>query len=155
VAEFMVISQMTADEFRQIHTDITASNGTTANGLVNVNTASSSVLSCIPGIGPNNAAAIVAYRVAHTDALTSFAWITQVLQRPDLIRAGPYITDQSYQFSADVVAVGKFGRGYCREKIVFDTSSGTPRIIYHQDLSQYGWALGSQVRQTLNTPNKT
>jgi hypothetical protein len=29
---------------------------------------------------------------------------------------------------------------------VFDTSTGTPRIIYRQDLSDFGWALGKQAR---------
>jgi hypothetical protein len=75
-----------------------------------------------------------------------------VLRRPDLVRAGPYLTDQSYQFTADVAAVAQFGRGFAREKAVFDVSSGTPRIIYHQDLSPYGWALGAVVRQNLATP---
>ncbi len=156
VAEFMVASQMTATEFAQIHTDITASTGRYVPGLVNVNTASATVLSCIPGIGPNNAAAIVAYRLANVGTpLTSFGWLPQVMSRADIIRAGPYITDQSYQFTADVAAVGRLGRGYCRERTVFETTSGTPRIIYHQDLSQYGWALGSQVRQNLKQPSST
>jgi hypothetical protein len=31
---------------------------------------------------------------------------------------------------------------------VFDTSSGSPVIIYRQDLTHLGWALGTDVRQT-------
>jgi DNA uptake protein ComE-like DNA-binding protein len=155
VAEFMVVGGFVADEFQKVHTDITASIGATANGLVNVNTASATVLSCIPGIGPNNAAAIVAYRLAHLSSLTSLAWVAQVLSRSDLVRAGPYITDQSYQFSADIAAVGPFGRGYDREKFVFDTSTDTPRVIYHENLNAYGWALGAAVRQSLKTPKET
>ena len=46
------------------------------------------------------------------------------------------------------VALGPFGRGYRRVKVVFDTSSGTPKIIYRQDLSRYGWALGKKTRET-------
>ena len=149
VAEFMVASRMTAEEFAQVRADVTASNGTTVQGLVNINTASETVLACIPGIGPENAPALVAYRIAHPDALTSMAWITQILPRNAITRAGPYITDQSYQYSADVVGVGRSGRGYCREKTIFDLINGTPRIIYHQDLTAYGWALGLQVRQEL------
>jgi len=151
VAEFMVASQMTAAEFVQVHTDLTASTSRYTNGLVNVNTAGATVLACIPGIGSDNAAAMVAYRTAHSDELTSLAWIRQVLTTAAITTAGPYITDQSYQFSADIAAVGPNGRGYCREKVVFDTSGGTPRIIYHQDLSQYGWALGTQARQNLHS----
>jgi hypothetical protein len=31
---------------------------------------------------------------------------------------------------------------------MFDTSDGTPKIIYRQDLSRLGWALGEKVRET-------
>jgi hypothetical protein len=34
-------------------------------------------------------------------------------------------------------------------KFVFDTSDGTPKIIYRQNLSRLGWALGEKVRETL------
>jgi DNA uptake protein ComE-like DNA-binding protein len=149
VAEFMVVSRMTAEEFAQVRGDITASNGTTVQGLINVNTASETVLACIPGIGPENAPALAAYRLAHPEALTSLAWITQILPRASITRAGPYLTDRSYQFSADVVAVARSGRGYCRARTVFDFTTGRPRVVYHQDLSAYGWALGTQVRQEL------
>jgi len=152
VADFMVTTQMTADEFALVHTDLTAataSNGTT-QGLVNVNTASAAVLSAIPGIGADNAAALVAYRQAHPEALTSFAWLTQVLSNSAIRQAGRYITDQSYQFTADIAAVGLNGRGYCREKVVFDTSAGKPRIVYRQDLTAFGWALGATARHILS-----
>jgi type II secretory pathway component PulK len=149
VAAFMVRSQMTAEEYALIHADVThVATGATVPGLVNVNTASAAVLACIPGIGLD-APTLVAYRQAHPDLLTSFQWLTQVLTPANITRAGPYITDQSYQFTADIAAVGHYGRGYSREKVVFDMSNRTPRIVYHQDLTSYGWALGSQVRQTL------
>jgi hypothetical protein len=93
--------------------------------------------------------------LANPDVLTSFAWLTQVLTPAQIRQAGRYITDQSYQFTADVAAVGRFGRGYCREKVIFDTRSTTPRIIYHQDLGAFGWALGSQVRLALKGMNSS
>lgn len=150
VAEFMVASRLSAEEFTQIRGDITVSNGSTIQGLINVNTASETVLACIPGIGPDNAAAIVAYRLANPDVTRgAFTWLTQVLSRGEITRAGPYLTDRSYQFTADVAAVGRSGRGYCRTRTVFDMTRATPRIIYHQDLTAYGWALGPRVRQLL------
>lgn len=149
VADFMVTTQMTADEFALVRTDLSAANGATA-GLVNVNTASEVVLSCIPGIGPERAAALVAYRQSNPTALTSMAWLTQVLTNAQIRQAGRYITDQSYHFSADIAAVGVNGRGYCREKVVFDTSNSTPRIVYRQDLTAFGWALGAMTRRVLN-----
>jgi len=147
IAEFMVRGRLTADEWAQVRGEITTSNGATIQGLINVNTASETVLACIPGIGAENAAAIVAYRLANPDLQGSFFWLTEVLPPASLIRAGQYLTDRSYQFSADVAAVGLSGRGYCREKTIFDLTQGTPRMVYHQDLTAYGWALGYQVRQ--------
>ena len=151
----MAASQMTSDEYDTVNTAFTA--GLTTD-LVNVNTACATVLSCIPGIGTDGATQLVAYRQAHTGSgtmLKSFAWITQVLPRSSVVRAGPYITDQSFQFSADIAAVGVNGRGYCREKVVFDTSKPIPRVVYYQDLSSYGWALGAQVRQNFKAPKDT
>ena len=149
VAEFYALSGLSADEFAPMHTNLTVTQGAATNGLINVNTACATVLACIPGIGAANATQIVAYRVANPTLLTSFAWLLPIIGRAAFMQAGPYITDQSYQFSVDVAAVGKNGRGYCREKVVFDLSKGTPRMIYRQDLSAYGWALGATARQTL------
>ncbi len=149
VAEFMVVGRLTTEEYAQIRGDISASSAATVQGLINVNTASETVLACIPGIGPENAPALVAYRLANPDVLTSLAWLTQVLDRGAIVRAGPYITDQSYQFTADVVAVAASGRGACRQRTVFDLSAGAPRAVYHQELSDYGWALGVNRRGSL------
>ena len=63
--------------------------------------------------------------------------------------AGPWLTVHSYQFTADIAAVGHHGRGYRRVRFVFDTSSGTPRIVFRQDLSHMGWALGRQTRERI------
>jgi DNA uptake protein ComE-like DNA-binding protein len=152
VADFMITTQITAEEFALIHTELTATTATNgiATGLVNVNTASAAVLSAIPGIGPDNATALVEYRETHPDEMTSFAWLRNVLTAAQIRQAGRYITDQSYQFTADIAAVGAFGRGYTREKVVFDNSTGVPRIIFHQDLTGYGWALGGNTRRIID-----
>ena len=74
----------------------------------------------------------------------------------DVINAlanGDYVTTRSFQFTADIAAVGPFGRGYRRVKFIFDTSDGTPKIIFRQDLSRLGWALGDKVRETLLANN--
>ncbi|HEY1109743.1 MAG TPA: hypothetical protein VGE76_13940, partial [Opitutaceae bacterium] len=147
VAEFMLASGMTVDEFDRIHTNVKATNNA-ERGLINVNTASEVVLSCIPGIGTDNAATLVAYRLQNPDLMNSFAWLMNVLDPESIRQAGRYITDQSYQFSADVAAVGRGGRGYARARTIFDMSNGTPRIIYHQDMTSYGWALGLSARET-------
>lgn len=155
VADFMVTSQMTPDEYALIHAELTHTTGATP-GLVNVNTASEAVLACIPGIGPDRAPNVVAYRAAHPDELTSMAWLTSAgMSAANIRQAGTYITDQSYRFSADIAAVGPGGRGYCREKVIFDTSTSIPRILYRQDLTSFGWALGVTTRRILSGMNDT
>jgi DNA uptake protein ComE-like DNA-binding protein len=147
--EFYLRSGMTAEEFAQIEASLTAT--TNFQGLVNVNTASEVVLASIPGIGTDKASALVSYRQSNPSQANSIAWVADILDR-DLTRvrqAGPYLTGHTYQFTADVAAVGHYGRGYRRVKFVFDTSDGTPRIVYRQDLTHLGWALGKQGRAGL------
>jgi hypothetical protein len=66
---------------------------------------------------------------------------------------GDYLTTHSYQFTADIAAVGNYGRGYRRVKFVFDVSNGAPVILYRQDLSRLGWALGEKARDNLAVNN--
>ncbi len=147
--EFYLRSGMTAEEFTQVEGELTVSTNTVLTGLVNVNTAPEEVLACIPGIGPENAPALVAYRASQSGPLTTLAWVTEVLEEAALRQAGPYLTARSYQYTADVVALGHQGRGYRRVRAVFDTRSGAPQLVSRQDLTHLGWALGVQVREWL------
>jgi type II secretory pathway component PulK len=146
VLEFYLRSGLTAEEFAQIESEITVTNAAVIPGLVNVNTASAAVLACIPGIGVENANSLVARRQASSSQLASLAWVAEVLEATNAIRAGPFLTSRSYQFSADVAAVGHHGRGYQRVKFILDTSEATPRVVYRRDLTHLGWALGREVR---------
>jgi type II secretory pathway component PulK len=147
ILEFYIRSTMTAEEFVQIETEITIESGPILPGKINVNTASAAVLACVPGLGDDKAEALVSYRQANAVDQSSIAWVKEVLTEAEAQDAGPYLTGQSYQFSADIVALGKFGRGYRRARFVFDTTEGTPKIVYRQSLSHLGWALGLETRQ--------
>lgn len=146
VLEFYVRSGMTRDEFAPIESSLIGTNGI---GLVNVNTASEAVLSCIPGIGFTNAPKVVSYRRSSTDRTSTMAWLTEVLDPASALLAAPWVTGRTYQFTADIAAVGNYGRGYRRVKFVFDTSDGSLAIRYRQDLTHLGWGLGRRVRETL------
>jgi hypothetical protein len=50
---------------------------------------------------------------------------------------------------ADVVAVGRHGRGYRRTQFVIDVSGEEPGIIYRRNLAPLGWALGQETQRTL------
>ncbi len=151
VFEFYMVSGLNKDEFVQIEGSL---RGTNVTGLVNVNTASEAVLTCIPGIGQEYASTLVSYRRTNPDKLGTVSWVKDALgwstaDQQRIRLAGPWITGRTYQFTADVAAVGHHGRGYRRARFVFDTSEGPARIRYRQDLTGLGWALGPQVRDSL------
>ncbi len=147
---FYLRSGMSADEFALIYRDVTVTNSRYRRGRVNINTAPAAVLACLPGLDDSTAQQIVAYRQTAAN-LNSIAWIVEALGTGNTalaqLAAGDYITTQCYQFTADIAALGQHGRGYRRAKFVFDITEGTPKILYRQDLTRLGWALGETVRQ--------
>lgn len=145
--EFHVRSGLTAEEFRLVETNLTTITNAFTPGLVNVNTATETVLACLPGIGPDNAATLVAARRANASS-QSLAWVKDVLGDEASMAAGPYLTAHTYQFAADIAAVGQHDRGYCRIKFVFDTTEASPKLVYRQDLTHLGWAIGSDLRRS-------
>jgi DNA uptake protein ComE-like DNA-binding protein len=152
--KFYSASGMTSAEFAQIATNLTTTTAPFIEGRVNINTASLAVLTSLLGGDSGSAQLLFNYRLTNPDTLGSIAWVIDALGQnaPDAlaaISAGDYITTQSYQFTADIAAVGPHGRGYRRVKFVFDTSSGAPQIVFRQDLTHLGWALGKDVRQNL------
>src|SRR5207248_2677629 len=131
-----------------------AANRPYIEGRVNVNTASAAVLACLLEGDTAAAQELVNYRRLNATGLGSIAWVITALgqnfaSHVQTLQASDCLTTQSYQFSADVAALGPHGRGYRRVKFVFDTSNGTPRIVYRQDLTQLGWALGKEGRADL------
>ncbi len=149
--QFFTYSGMSEDEFAQVADSLTATTNNFTEGLVNVNTASQPVLECIPGIGTDYAAQLISYRESNPSKLTTVAWVANVLgeNSTNVLVAGPYLTTRSYQYTADIAAVGHHNRGYQRVKYVFDTSEGAPIIIRRQDLTHLGWALGKDTRTEL------
>ena len=117
-------------------------------GLINVNTASQTVLACVPGIGDAGAAALVGSRTQRGTGAdpSDLSWVVAVLGAHNCRAAGPWLTTRSYQWSADVAAVGRYGRGYRRARFVLDSSTGTPQIVHRRDLAGLGWALGRDER---------
>jgi type II secretory pathway component PulK len=152
VLEFYLVTEMSKDEFVQIEGSL---RGNEVVGLVNVNTASEAVLACIPGLGVEFAQTLVNYRKTNPDKLSTLGWVKDALgwsPQSDLQRirqAGSWLTGRTYQFTADVVAVGHHGRGYRRTCMVFDSTDGLPRMKYRQDLTGLGWTLGPRIRESL------
>ena len=153
-------ASLSADDFSRIAGNITTSTNVYFRGRVNVNTASVDVLTAlIMGGNVDEQAAVsaaqtlVTYRQQNPNNLGSVAWIIDALgntsQAVTALAGGDVVTTHSYQFAADIAAVGAFGRGYRRVKFIFDISDGTPKILYRQDLGRLGWALGEKARENL------
>jgi len=162
--DFYLRSGMTSGELGQIINGITFTTSPYTRGRVNINTAGAPVLTALfMGIGIDQGTAsgaaqqLVAYREQNPNNLASIGWLTDSLGTNNAVvaalRRGDYVTTRSFQFTADIAATGPFGRGYRRVKFVFDVSEGTPKIIYRQDLSRLGWALGTKTRETWVTQN--
>ena len=147
---------MSADNFAKIADALTTVATTNAyiEGRININTANAEVLACLPGISdtPDLAQTLVTYRQGNPDKLGSVAWIADALSQNasvlNALQTNDCITVRSYQFTADIAALGPNGRGYHRTRFIFDTADGSPKIVYRQDLTHLGWALGTQTRQT-------
>lgn len=146
-------------QFAQIYGSITATNVHYIRGRLNINTASAPALTALfeglnidQGTASAAAQSMITYRQQNPNNLTSLAWIVDALGSSSTVITalgrGDYITTESFQFTADIAAVGAYGRGYRRVKFVFDISEGMPVILYRQDLSRLGWALGGKTRET-------
>ncbi len=155
VLEFYIRGQMTLSELELVEGSLVSSTNY-VDGLVNVNTASEAVLSVIPGIGVDNAKALITRRRSMSQTeLRSVGWVTEVLDQAAAIQAGPYLTGRSYQYTADIVTLGHFGRGYTRIRYVIDLSEGGPKVLFRQDLTHLGWALGPKIRKEVLLTSQT
>jgi len=165
--EFCLICRlqgMSSVDFAKIADDVTTTTNAYIRGRVNVNTAGTTVLTALlmgVGLDQNTASgtaqSLITYRQQNPNNLGSVAWLIDALGTSssaiNALATGDYVTTHSYQFTADIAAVGTFGRGYRRVRFVFDTSNGTPVIIYRQELGGLGWALGEKARETLLANN--
>jgi hypothetical protein len=150
---------MSSSDFGGIYDNITTSTNAYIYGRVNVNTASAPVLEALfMGLNVDQqtasgaAQSLVTYREQNPNNLASVAWVVDALGTSSpvvqALQRGDYVTTRSFQFTADIAAIGRYGRGYRRVKFIFDTSDGTPKIIFRQELTRLGWALGEKVRET-------
>ena len=133
-------------------TSATATNPTGPVGRININTAPRDVLltlTGLTGLAESDIDALLAARAsAVADNPTSISWVYDALgSRANGL--GSFINGQGSQYSADIVAVSGNGRGYRHVKVVIDTSTPTPQIIFRHDITDRGWPLDPQVLASL------
>jgi len=124
-------------------------------GRVNVNAASREVLMTLPGLSDADADALIARRAGAvaTDPY-DVRWVAEALpEKAGLIQN--QIVGRGFAYSADIVAASADGRAFRRVRIVVDTSSGTPSLVYRRDLTERGWPMDPAVLQELRSGQGT
>jgi type II secretory pathway component PulK len=149
LAAFIRTEGISANDYGTIADQVTSS--LASNRLLNVNTASEQALLCLPALVQGDADAIIA---ARTNAdLSTMTWFFNAIPTAAKMAAvADWVTDKSYQYSADIVAVSGDGRAFKRVFIVVDASKypTTPAtIVYRKDLTELGWPLPPEYRASL------
>ncbi len=122
--------------------------------LVNVNTASATVLACLPGMDEATAQEIVSYRLANPDSAEGLEWVSEAVDNEKVQEAMPYLTDKTQQFTLDLAAIGSNGNGFRRVRYVVDASGEVPVVLHRRDMQRFGWALGPTLLEQVNTPEQ-
>ncbi|HEV2691144.1 MAG TPA: hypothetical protein VGV35_21455, partial [Bryobacteraceae bacterium] len=154
VFDFVQKTRMTDDEARKSIDYLTTSTAKTLTGKLNINTVPLGVLQCLPNLQPGDAQNIIAARAnaaASTTGGSGMEWMFGQVSAAVLSRIGPYITGHSYQYSADIVAVTADGQSFRRVRVVIDCQKSPAKIIYRKDMTQYGWPLPKDIRDTLKS----
>jgi DNA uptake protein ComE-like DNA-binding protein len=120
-------------------------------GQINVATASKEVLLCLPGLEESDVAALTSKRIASGTDLTTTIWVFETLSRDKALAIRPYITAKTYQFSADIVSVAASGRAFKRCRVVIDSRTSPPKVVYRQDLTHLGWPLAQEIVNKLRS----
>jgi type II secretory pathway component PulK len=147
LGQFYALSGMTPQEFGEVFDSLTSNNKPT--GLINVNTAPAQVLACLPELAQGEADSLVASRTSAD--LSNIGWFFKAINPTEIASVAPYITDRSYVYSADIVAVSGDGRAFKREKIVVNVTTTPAKIVYRKDMTSLGWPLTADIRQQLRS----
>ena len=120
-------------------------------GLINVNTAQTAVLLCLPGLDQADVSALTNYRDTTGADLSTIAWVSKALSRAKAAAVANYITVHSFQFSADIVAVSGDGRAYRRYRAIVNAGVSPPSVLYWKDLTYLGWPLDPAILTSLRS----
>ena len=149
--DFYFRTGLAGEEFQLIADRITVSQEPNVQGLIDLRAAPREVLACLPGLDESDVAALLTSRPGADAEGDSIAWVAEALPREKAIAIGSYITNRSYQFSADIVSVSGNGRAFKRCRIVVDARETPPRVIYRQDLTHLGWPLSQEILAQLRS----
>jgi type II secretory pathway component PulK len=149
VLDFAAKGGMKADELKEVMDRLSIDDSKAIIGRVNVNTASRDVLASISGLSEDEAGTLISQRPK--DKGTDASWVVEALTPEQLATAGAKLTGQSYQYSADIIAINGTGRAFKRTRIVVDARQSPPVIVSRKDLTSLGWPLPEDIRTRLKS----
>lgn len=110
-------------------------------GLVNINTASATVLQTLPGIDASMAESIVSTRRGLARAkLRTPAWLFQegIVDAAAFKKLAPYVTTRSWQYSFYVMGYGLPSGRYRVLEVSVDFAGEEPAVTYLRDITRLG-----------------
>ena len=116
-----------------------------------MNTAQTQVLLCLPGLEQANVSAMISYRNSTGADLSSINWVSAAIGQTKSAALASLITVQSYQFTADIVAVSGDGRAFRRYLAIVDATTSPPQVLYWKDLTYLGWPLDPTLLTSLRS----
>lgn len=139
--------QLTKEELDLIFDNLTASDQPQRRGRINVNTATREALLSLPRMTEETVQQLLAARpVLGPTETPGIGWVVEALKE-NAVGLGEFVTNKSFQFSADIVAVSANGRAYRRVRVVFDAveDGAVPKVVYRRDITERGCPLDEQV----------
>jgi hypothetical protein len=140
-----------SDELDQIADDFIgrSTGGGQPRGRINPMRAPRAVLLTLRGIAEPDVDKLLASRRtldtrAGAATTVKIGWVMDSLGEK-AIGLGDQITGRTYQWSADILATSGNGRAFKRVRIVVDSRSGTPTIVYRRDLTDRGFPMDKQL----------
>jgi type II secretory pathway component PulK len=143
--DFYFRSGLDAEQFAAVSDDITTIDSEQTVGQVNVNSAPEEVLAALPGLDENDASILIAARDNADVEDGQIGWVAEALGQEKASNIGDFITNRSYQYTVDVVAVSQYGRAFRRYRAVIDAAGEPPRILRFTDMTALGWPLDPDI----------
>jgi len=135
------VSGIGAEELSVALDLLSNTNATELFGLINVNSASATVLQTVPGIDEPLAEAIVSARAGLPQELqetTVWLFSENVVDAELFREIAPRLTGKGYQYSFRVIGYGVNSGQFRMFEVMLDAARGEPEVIYLRDMTRLG-----------------
>jgi|CXWL01.1.fsa_nt_gi type II secretory pathway component PulK len=116
----------------------------TIPGLININTASATVLECLEDLSQEQIQEILATRDSlDSETLATTAWLVSegIMEATDFEKVAPHITARGQQFTIESVGYADHMGMVTRLQVVVDMNGPIAQTVYYRDISNLGGAF--------------